>query len=445
MQTLRIERPVNKGYGLSHDDAGKVILVSGALPDEEIDVHITEKKKSYSKAKIKKIITSHKDRIAPPCPYIKSCGGCNLQHATTRLQCAMKTEIVKNVLSRSDALLNEVAEKVQPCLASPSPFYYRQRIRLHIDSYQRPGFKKKKSNEIIAIDKCLLARHEINECLKHLNKNETAEELCRISSQLEIMLNPANNKITLIYKLTRKPRPRDINYAKEICATNENIERIFFTGEDFPLSQPISTKDVSDNYLHHTYQTTFANDPITVRWEVGGFYQVNIEQNIQMIETAVAFANIQPGETVLDLFCGMGNFSIPLAFAAKSVTGFEGQASAIRSAEANANTNKLTNCSFFKKPVHTACRELIANGEKYDYIVIDPPRQGAPNLASSLAALTDNKIIYISCDPATLGRDLSQLIALGFVVEKIQPMEMFPQTHHIETIVLLKKTALNNN
>ena len=441
MQTLRIERPVNKGYGLSHDEEGKVILVSGALPGEEVNVHITEKKKSYSLAKIKKVITPHEDRITPPCPYIRACGGCNLQHATTELQCTMKTEIVKNVLSRSGSPLNEVEIKVQPCLASPSQFHYRQRIRLHIDSYQRPGFKKKKSDEIIAIDTCLLARPEINECLQHLNSNEIAEELCRISSQLEILFNPTSGKTTLIYKLTRKPRPRDINYAREICASNEIIERIFFTGEDFPLSTPISKNDASDNYLHHTYGTTFAKDPFTIRWEVGGFYQVNIEQNIQMIETAVAFANLQPEETVLDLFCGMGNFSIPMASLAKSVTGFEGQGSAIRSAQANASNNGLTNCSFFKKPVHKACKELIERGQKYDCIVVDPPRQGAPNLAVSLAALTESKIIYISCDPATLGRDLSQLVGLGFVVEKIQPMEMFPQTHHIETIVLLKKAS----
>ena len=440
MQTLQIERPVNKGYGLSHDGEGKVVLVSGALPGEKIDVHITEKKKSYSMAKIKRVITQNKDRITPPCPYVKVCGGCNLQHATAELQCVMKTEIVQNVLSRSGSLVNEAAAHVQPCLASPTQFHYRQRIRLHIDSYQRPGFKKKKSDEIVAIDKCLLARPEINECLQHLNTDETAGELCRISSQLEILFNPTSGKTVLIYKLTRKPRPRDINYAKEICASYEIIERIFFIGEDFPLSNPISNSTTADNYLHHTYQATFAKDPITVRWEVGGFYQVNIEQNIQMIKTAVAFANIQQEETVLDLFCGMGNFSIPLAFLAKSVTGFEGQGSAIRSAKANAETNNLTNCSFFKKPVHKACEELIAKGEKYDCIIVDPPRQGAPNLASSLATLTDNKIIYISCDPATLGRDLSQLVGLGFVVETIQPMEMFPQTHHIETIVLLKKS-----
>jgi len=439
MQTLRIEKPINKGYGLSHDDDGKAVLVSEALPGEEIDVHIAEKKKSYSVAKIKRIITPHPERVTPPCPYIKACGGCNLQHATPELQCAMKTDIVKNVLIRSASQLQDIAAIVQPCIASPEPFHYRQRIRLHIDSYQRFGFRRKKSDEIIAIDSCLLARPEINESLQFLNNNETAEELSRISSQLEILFNPASDRTTLIYKLTRKPRPRDINYAKEICASFAIIERIFFQGDDFPLSQPISAGATSDNYLHLEYQTTFAKDPFAVRWEVGGFNQVNLEQNIQMIEIIIDFANIQPEDTVLDLFCGMGNFSIPLAVKAKSVTGFEGQGSAIRSAQANAEKNNLTNCSFVKKPVHKACDELKTQGKKYDCIIIDPPRQGAPNLATTLAALTDKKIIYISCDPATLGRDLSQLMEQGFAVKNIQPIEMFPQTSHIETIVLLEK------
>lgn len=438
--TLTIQKTINKGYGLSQDNEGKIILVKDALPGEKVEVYITEQKKSYSLAKLKNILIPHKNRVSPPCPYNKDCGGCNLQHASAELQCSLKTEIVQEALDRSsNTILQEVAGKVLPCLSSPKPFLYRQRIRLHIDQHLRLGFKKKKSEDIVPIDQCLLAVPEINTCIKALTANSCFKDLCRLASHLEILFNPEHRKTTLIFFLNRKPRPRDINYAKELCSQIEIVERIFFQGEDFPLSQPISDSEPTDNFLSQEYQAPFSNTPLKLYWEVGGFYQVNSEQNIQMIQTALRLADLDAEETVLDLFCGMGNFSIPFAHLAKSVTGFEGQASAIRSAKKNAAINNLTNCTFIKKPVHHACAELKTQGTKFGCIILDPPRSGAPDLASTLAELTDKKIIYISCDPATLSRDLAQLIQHGFQIDTVQPIDMFPQTHHIETIVLLKK------
>lgn len=440
MNTLTIQKTINKGYGLSQDDEGKIILVAEALPGEKVDVCITEQKKSYTLARIKDIITPHQDRITPPCHYVNDCGGCNLQHASVELQCVLKTEIVKEALARSGhTLLQDATDKVLPCLASPKPFLYRQRIRLHIDQHLRLGFKKTKSEDIVPIKKCLLAVPEINTCLETLAENRCCRDLLSFASHLEILFNPETLKTTLIFFLTRKPRPRDIAYAKKLCSQTEIVERIFFQGEDFPLSQPISTTGPRDNFLSQEYQAPFSPTPLKFYWEVGGFYQVNLEQNFQMIQVALRFAEVQPEDRVLDLFCGMGNFSIPFAHLAKSLTGFEGQASAIRSANKNAAANNLTNCTFIKKPVHQACAELMASGAKFDCIILDPPRGGAPDLASTLTELTDKKIIYISCDPATLSRDLAQLTQHGFLIDIIQPIDMFPQTHHIETIVLLKK------
>ena len=195
-----------------------------------------------------------------------------------------------------------------------------------------------------------------------------------------------------------------------------------------------------DNIFAVQYPTiTNPNRPVDLFWEAGGFCQVNLAQNRQLIETVLEFCQVKKTETVLDLYCGMGNFSIPFAMEAKEVFGIEGQGSAIRSAKKNATNAKLTNTRFLKSSVHGACLDLAEKGEHFDCVLIDPPRPGAPGLASQLAAITSKRLVYISCDPATLCRDLADLTHEGFAICKIQPIDMFPQTHHIETVVLLEK------
>ena len=178
---------------------------------------------------------------------------------------------------------------------------------------------------------------------------------------------------------------------------------------------------------------------LELHWEVGGFCQVNLAQNRQLIRIVLDFANPSADEDVLDLFCGMGNFSIPLAERSRSLLGIEGQASAIRSARANCLINGLANAEFRQMPLHAACEDLARAGRSFACVVIDPPRQGVPGLARQLAALADKRLVYVSCDPATLCRDLAELLTHSFSLRRFQPVDMFPQTHHIETVVLLEK------
>lgn len=438
MTPYTIQKTINNGYGLTQNQDGKTVLVEGALPGELIFCKTTKEKKQYNLAKIKKITHAHPERITPPCPYIKDCGGCNLQHASYNLQKEIKAAIVRDILQRSGVKSLEQASKlVAPCIASPTDFHYRQRIRLHIDQMGRLGFLKRKSDEIVPIKNCLLAKEEINNVLEHLNSNSNFEELAEKTTQLQLLFNPHNACVSLIISFTRKPRPADIKRAEQLANELELIENIYFQGDDFPLSSPIGSSDSHSKLLKQEFTV---NDRATsLCWEVGGFCQVNLEQNITMIKTALDYADLRSNEDVLDLYCGMGNFSIPFAVASKSVTGYEGQGAAIRAAKKNAKDNRLTNTCFYKKPVHKACEELLNAGRTFDCTIIDPPRQGAPDLARQLSALTTSRIIYISCDPATLCRDLEGLVEHGFVIDKIQPIDMFPQTHHIETIVLLRK------
>ena len=271
-------------------------------------------------------------------------------------------------------------------------------------------------------------------------------QLSRKSDEPKVKKLPEVYKKTVcIFHFSRKVRPADAKSANRFCRDVSELERIFFIGTDFPITGPYSedgkTDDAKmDNIFAVRYPSiSRATGTIELSWEAGGFCQVNLAQNRQLIETVLEFCQVKNTETVLDLYCGMGNFSIPFAMEAKEVFGIEGQGSAIRSAKKNAANAKLTNTRFLKSSVHNACMDLTEKGEHFDCVLIDPPRQGAPGLASQLAAITSKRLVYISCDPATLCRDLADLTNEGFTISKIQPIDMFPQTHHIETVVLLEK------
>jgi 23S rRNA (uracil1939-C5)-methyltransferase len=288
----------------------------------------------------------------------------------------------------------------------------------------------------------LLARPELNHALQQLQTAPQFHKILACTTELELLLNPSSTRVMCLFHLSRKPRPADMKQAEALMATLSAIERIEFHGQDFlPCGPTTKGKESGNNELScllppfpgHT------DKPISLAWETGGFCQVNLAQNIQLIQTVLDFCRPDAETTVLDLFCGMGNFSIPLGMQSASLLGIEGQGSAIRCARKNSEQAGLTTTVFEKSPIHTRCQTLATEGNIFDCVLIDPPRQGAPGLAPSLAALTRKRLVYVSCDPATLCRDLGELIQAGFTIKKLQAMDMFPHTHHIETVVLLEK------
>jgi 23S rRNA (uracil1939-C5)-methyltransferase len=260
---------------------------------------------------------------------------------------------------------------------------------------------------------------------------------------MELLLNPASSRVVCLFHLSRKPRPADLKQAEVLLKTLPLVENILFQGQDFlPCSPGTSSKEGHESeelQLLLPFFPGHTDQPLSLSWEAGGFCQVNLEQNIQLIQTVLDFCRPEPETSILDLFCGMGNFSIPLAMQSASLLGIEGQRSAIRCARKNSERAGLTNTLFEKSPIHERCQTLATEGRSFDCVVIDPPRQGAPGLARQLTTLTRKRLVYISCDPATLCRDLGELSGSGFRIKMLQPVDMFPQTHHIETVALLEK------
>jgi len=440
-ETVNITKLVNGGYGFAHLGDGQVVLLRHVLPGETVIVTIEEKKKNYLLGKVRQIVAAHPARRSPPCPYAGDCGGCDLQHCRYDCQRAIKKEIIVDLLRRGHRPeLRQAADLIGEPAAAPEEFGYRQRIRLQISDRGVPGFHRFKSHTLIPVKACLLAGATLNQTLTALRSHPDGRRLTALASEVELQENPRSGQAVAIFRLSRKPRPADILAAERFGRENRTVERVFLTGELFSLMGPYGLKEggQSDNRLSVHYPAIAGlAEGLELNWEAGSFCQVNLRQNRLLIETVVDFCHGGSSDQLLDLYCGMGNFSIPLAMQGHTVLGIEGQGSAIRGAAGNADLAGLSNVRFRKSPIHQACGELVAEGTRFDCVVIDPPRQGAPGLAAHLAALTGDRLVYISCDPATLCRDLGDLVEHGFSIRKIQPVDMFPQTHHIETIVLL--------
>ncbi|MBU1234795.1 MAG: class I SAM-dependent RNA methyltransferase [Proteobacteria bacterium] len=442
--SFSIEKLVHGGFGLSHDKDGKALLIEGVIPGETVHADLTDKGKTLEKGVVTKILIPSPQRIHPPCPLYNKCGGCDFQHMTYPCQLQVKKEILKDLLERAGhpALRQAADTLLAPLLPSPKQLHYRQRIRLQVDQQQTIGFHGRRSHDCVGITDCLLAGPQINCCLQGLLPHPSFRRLRPHMTGLEILFNPDSSGLILLFHFQRKPRPADIENACTLANEVTGLMGIFFIGENFPLTGPYAAEQKENaDALSFTLPPLppHTDRPLVLSWETGGFCQVNLEQNLTLIKTALDFCEGKRGESILDLFCGMGNFSIPLAEKAESVLGIEGQGSAIRSAQKNSTLAGQSNTEFRKRPIHQACAELRKDGREFDCIVVDPPRQGIPGLARELSFLCRKRLVYISCDPATLCRDLGELLDQGFNLTKLQPLDMFPQTHHIETVALLKK------
>ncbi len=442
-QVVVITKMVNGGYGLATAADGKMVLVRYTLPDETVAIKINDEKNRVAFAQVTDVRQPGAGRVRPPCPYYGRCGGCDLQHADYRSQCLIKQDVLSELFSRIPGISETGHDDlIRPIIGSASQFGYRHRIRLRIDDCGRPGFSHFRSHRIVEVNSCLLADEQINRCLADLPGLDPFSRLAKITEELEIILNPLSNQVSLLFSLKRPPRPADRVQARGLCAASGGIERVFFSGRTFSTEGPYCRGEADEKTLGNTIGLLSDDQPpLKLHWEIGGFSQVNLGQNTVMVDLVRQLSRVQPGDRVLDLYCGMGNFSLAMARQAREVHGIEGQGSAIRSAQKNSRANDLSNCRFVKSDVASACRSLLAEQERFDIVVCDPPRSGMAELTGMLSGLTGKRLVYVSCDPATLCRDLGKLVKTGFTIDTVQPVDMFPQTHHIETVVVLEKSG----
>ena len=429
--TLTIKKVIAGGSGLGTLSDGMAAMVPGTLPGETVLVRERKRHRGHLEADLVRILAPSPDRVAPPCPHYGRCGGCDLQHAAYPAQLILKQRILRESLTRARLDL----PPDQPALASPLPFGYRCRLRLHLDHAGRLGFHAPASNTVVPIERCLLATEPINLAIASLVEHGWPERLAAGIAAIELIHSPADATVTVALAPRPNQRPRQL--AALTAALTDGLHPLsaaVLAGSSgsrpdaVPAPAPCRQDFAPRGLGYH------------LRWDHRCFFQVNSAQNSRLVETVLdLLPPISPPATALDLYCGMGNFSIPLALAGLRVTGVEQNPAGIRWAQTNSQAAGLTDIRFLGGDVARHLQALIAAEARFDLILLDPPRQGAGRAAALLPLLRPARILSIACDPATLARDLGLIVPQGYRLTRLIPVDMFPQTHHIESIALLER------
>jgi 23S rRNA (uracil1939-C5)-methyltransferase len=444
LHTVLIEKLIPGGFGLGRLEEGIVVMVRYVLPGEKVLVQESKCKKQFIHGELAEILESSPDRIEPPCPLFSRCGGCDLQHTHYDNQLRLKTAMLIESLSRTAEKKTKLnVNNIGSPVGSPAEFGYRQRIRLHVDDMGRFGFYHPDSHVLVTVTRCLLAHPKLNEVLGQLDTIPDLDELLIQSNSIELLYNPAQDDVIMVLDFKRKPRPRDRAHARLAMECIADISQVIMQASGHGVFAPQNEHCLpKPPHLSQILPPEIVGTSLSLTWEAGGFCQINLQQNFNLIKLVLDLANPDEHRRVLDLFCGLGNFSLPVALSGAEVVGLDGQGSAIRSARKNAELVGIANCSFQKTPILNGVQQLIDSRQTFHTILIDPPRQGAAEIMALLPKLQARQIIYISCNPSTLARDLALLENSGYGLCRLIPMDMFPQTHHLECVALLEQRSL---
>ncbi len=389
---------------------GKVIFVPYAIPGERVRVEIVEAKERWARGRLVEVLRASPDRVEPPCPYFgpERCGGCQWQHIAYERQAELKHAIVADQLRRLGHL---AAPPVTDIIALADEaglldFGYRNHVQFALSPEGRPGFRRAASHEVIPIDRCLLLVERLDEL--HAALDLAWPELTGIT------LRAGTDRALLLLETAGNELPELELDLPAACAvlTPRGVQPLI--GEPW----------IEEIVASRRYRVSATS-----------FFQVNTLGAAALVEVVRGYADLKPTDIVLDAYCGVGLFALALADTAAEVIGIESAESACEDFAHNAAD--LPHVSLHEGAVDAVLPALRAQGQHVDVVVMDPPRAGAGEaVLRDLAALQPRRIVYVSCDPATLARDSVGLTAAGYRLVEAQPVDMFPQTYHVETVAL---------
>lgn len=444
--TVLIEDISVNGEGIGKAD-GYPLFIKDAVPGDVVFGVVTKAEKRYGYGRVLKIITPSPDRVEAKCPIAKRCGGCQLQEMSYERQLAYKKDKVKNNLDRIGKLTNY---KIHDTLGCENPFRYRNKAQFPIGRNKNgkiiAGFYAGRSHDIIECDDCIIGIEENKKILEiiidHMEKYniEPYDEKAHTGLVRHILIRKGFTTGEIMVSIV-------IN-GETIKASDKLVNSLV---ENVPGMKDISlninkqkTNVILGDRLVKMYGDGYITDYIgDVKFRISplSFYQVNPAQTKVLYGKALEYAGLTGNETVFDLYCGVGTISLFLAKSAKKVYGVEIVPQAIDDARINAKINGIENAEFFVGKAEEVIPDLYENqGIRADVVVVDPPRKGCDErLLKTIVDMAPERVVYVSCDSATLARDLRVLCDNGFVVEEVQPTDMFAQGVHVETVCLLSK------
>ncbi|WP_188036541.1 23S rRNA (uracil(1939)-C(5))-methyltransferase RlmD [Pseudomonas sp. EZ-C24] len=422
-QRLDIERLAGDGRGISFHE-GRTWFVSGALAGEAVEARVLGARGKIVDARLERVLQASPERRPAPCRHYDRCGGCNLQHLPHAEQLALKQRMLAEQLQRVAGIQPE--QWAAP-LSGPE-FGYRRRARIAVrwDVKNRQlevGFRAEASQAIIAIDECPVLVQPLQTILRHLPT--VLRSLNKPQALGHVELFSGSAEAVLLRHVA--PLPED-DLARLQAFCKEAGAQLWLQGEGEPA--PVEAGQ--------TLGFTLQPWQMQLAWRPGDFVQVNAQVNTAMIEQALAWLAPQPDERVLDLFCGLGNFALPLARQAREVVAVEGVQVMVERAAANARDNNVHNAAFFQADLSQPLAGAEWAAEGFSAVLLDPPRDGAYEVVQGIARLKAKRLVYVSCNPATLARDAQVLVAQGYRLSRAGILDMFPQTAHVEAMALFE-------
>lgn len=432
IHTTTIDTLSNEGRGVARIN-GKATFIQGALPGEEVTFHYTKTKKDFDEGRMVSVVKASPMRVEPQCPHYQLCGGCSLQHLSEQEQIHFKQQQLMDLLQRFG---RTEPESILPPLTS-SHWNYRNKARLSVRYVSKKqatmvGFRERNNPRYITeISQCPVLHAKVDADILSIRALlDTLEDKLTIA-QIEVAAG--DDEVALIFRNLNPLSNADEDKIKHFAQQHEYKIFLQPKGPDTvtciypPNASDFLSYSLPDFDLHYEFHPT-------------DFTQINTSLNRLMVKQALDLMELQPADTVLDLFCGLGNFSLPMAQFCAKVIGIEGSKAMVERAYTNAKRNKLTNLEFYAANLDDASEIQRVIKSTCSKVLIDPPRSGALELVKQIELINPQRIVYVSCNPVTLARDTEILVhQKGYVLKSAGVLDMFPHTAHVESMAVFEK------
>lgn len=427
--TADIETLSHDGRGIARIE-GKTVFVDAALAGERVTFKYTQVHKKYDVARAVEVISAAADRVEAKCQHFGICGGCSLMHMSPEAQLVHKQATLEEHFTHFGSL---APQQWLPALTGPL-WGYRRKARLGVKYVTKKeqvlvGFREKASPYIAMLDQCEVLDSRVGYKLKDLAELIAGMEAFNRIAQIEVAMD--DEHVALVF--------RNLD---PLSAADQHALVAFGEQHHFVMYQQPGGPDTVSLLSKESIQLSYAPEPgLQLNFDPSDFTQVNAGINEKMIQRAMELLDIHEDDRVLDLFCGLGNFTLPLAKRVSEVIGVEGDAALVQHAKNNATLNQLANAEFeLADLTKTELKDYPWAAKGFNKILLDPPRSGAFEVLHQLAALGAQRLVYVSCNPATLARDAGELVNQhGYVMEAAGIMDMFPHTTHVESIAVFVK------
>jgi 23S rRNA (uracil1939-C5)-methyltransferase len=432
--------------GYSSDGAGvvrtggEVVFVPGTIRGERVDFRITKVMRSSAAGEIVAIHDPSPERIEPDCSYFGKCGGCVYRHMTYEEELRAKYMRVQDALSRIGGL----TIGIETILGAEHPLHYRNKCQYPVGSDGAVGFYRQRTHQVVPVVSCRIQSEQADATMRAVRDwmrryripgydERTGKGLIR---HIYVRVNHQRESLCCVIANSKR-LPREPELTAMVCAAVPGTVGVVLC----------TNRERGNVILGNRYRTIWGRDSLmdslcdlSFKLSIPSFYQVNREQAEVLYKKAVEFAGLTGQETVLDLYCGTGTITLCMAKRARRVIGAEIIPEAIRDAKENARRNQITNAEFFCGDAGNLVERLQKAGLRPDVIAVDPPRKGlAPEVVRSVAGMTPKRVVYVSCDPATLARDTRLFKELGYEATRAIAVDLFPGTRHVETVVQLSR------